>query len=65
MGLFGSALCRRCGAEDEASAYVACECEALAAVSHTDLGSFFLYPEDVRSHKSRKILNLIKGTGLP
>jgi len=63
MGLF--ALYWRCGAEDETSAYIVCECEALAALSHTYLGSFFLCPEDVRSHKSREILNLIKGTGLP
>ena len=42
-----------------------CECDAIAALSHIYLGSFFLCPEDVRSHKSREILNLIKGTGLP
>jgi hypothetical protein len=58
MGLFGSALCRKYGAEDETSAYVVCECEALAALSHTYLGSLFLCPADVRSYKSREILNL-------
>jgi hypothetical protein len=63
MGLFGSALCRRYGAEDETSSYVVCECEVLTALSHTYLGSLFLCPEDVRSYKSGEILNLIKGTG--
>ena len=30
MGLSDSPLCRRCGAEDETSALILCECEALA-----------------------------------
>ena len=29
-GLSDSPLCRRCGAEDETSAHIVCECEALA-----------------------------------
>jgi len=32
MGLTNSPLCRRCGAEEETSAHILCECEAL--VSH-------------------------------
>jgi hypothetical protein len=40
MGLLDSPLCRRCGAEDETSVHILCECEALY------LGSFFLDPED-------------------
>jgi hypothetical protein len=47
MGLGDSPLCRKCGAE-ETSADVLCECEALATLTHTYLGSFFLDPEDVR-----------------
>jgi len=43
-GLIDSPLCRRCGAEEEASSHVACECEALATLRH--LGSFILDPED-------------------
>jgi hypothetical protein len=31
MGLLDSPLCRKCGAEDETSAHVLCECEALAS----------------------------------
>jgi len=42
-------VCRRCGAEEETSADVLCECEALATLKHTILGSFFLDPEDFRS----------------
>jgi len=32
MGLSDSLLCRRCGAEDETSARILCECEALASL---------------------------------
>jgi hypothetical protein len=48
MGLSGSHLCR-CRAQEETSAHILCECEALAILRHTYLGSFFLDPEDVRS----------------
>jgi hypothetical protein len=57
MGLLDSPLCRRCGAEDETSAHILCECEALASLRHAYLGSFFLEPED--------IWNFSKATGPP
>ena len=41
MGLSDIPLCRRCGAEDETSAHIIRECEALASLRHTYLGSFF------------------------
>jgi hypothetical protein len=47
MGLSDSPLCRRCGAEDETSAYILCEREPLASLRHAHLGSF-LEPEDIR-----------------
>ena len=60
MVLTNSPLCRRRGAEEVTSAHVLCECEDLATLRHTSLGSFSLDPEDVRS------LSLgTKGTGLP
>jgi len=49
MGLTNSPLRRRCGAEDETSAHILCECEALALLIHVHLGSFFLDPDDVNS----------------
>jgi hypothetical protein len=49
MGLSDSPLCRRCGAEDETSTHILCECEALASLRHVYLGSFFLEPEDIKS----------------
>jgi hypothetical protein len=64
MGLTDSPLCRKCGAEEETSAHVLCECEALATHRHTYLGSFFLDPEDVRELSLGAIWNFIKGTGL-
>ena len=57
-GLIDSPLCRRCMAEEEPSAHVLCECEALATARHTYLGSLFLDPENVSSLKSRGKLEL-------
>jgi len=45
--LSDSPLCRRCGAEDETSAHIFCEYEALASLRHVYLGSF-VEPEDIR-----------------
>jgi hypothetical protein len=47
LGLLDSPLCRRCGAEEETSARILCECEGLASLRHVYLGSFFLEPEDI------------------
>ena len=38
-----------CGAEEETSANVLCECEALASLRRIYLGSSFLDPEEVKS----------------
>jgi len=40
-----------------------CECETLATLTHTYLGSLFLDPDDVRSLGAT--WNFMKGTGLP
>jgi hypothetical protein len=65
MGLSDSPLCRRCGAEDETSARIICECEALALLRHAHLGSSSLLPEDIRSKILGAIWNFSKVTGLP
>jgi hypothetical protein len=65
MGLSDSPLYRRCGAEDETSAHIICECEALASLVHAYLGSFFLEPQDVKSISLGAIWNISKATGLP
>jgi hypothetical protein len=65
MGLTDSPLCRRCGAEDETSAHILCECEALASLTHVYLGSFFLDPEDIKNINLGAIWNFSKATGLP
>ena len=50
MGLTHSPLCKWCEAEEENLAHILCECEALALLRHTYLGSFlFLEPDDIRS----------------
>jgi hypothetical protein len=49
LGLLDSPLCRRRGAEEETSARILCEFEALTSLRHTYLGSFFLEPEDMKS----------------
>jgi hypothetical protein len=64
MGLSDSPLCRRCGAEDENSAHILCECEALASHRLAYLGSF-LEPEDIKGISLGAIWNFSKVTGLP
>jgi len=55
----------RCGTEDESSVHILCECEALASLRHSYLGSFFLDdPEDIKSLSLGAIWNFIKGTWL-
>ena len=63
MELIDSPLCRRCGAEEETAAHVLCECEALATLGHTHLGSSFLDPEDVRNLSLGESGTFLKGQG--
>ena len=74
LGLSDSPMCRRCWAEDETSAHIRCECEALASHRHAYLGYFFLEPEDINSKiwgppgtsvKQQGSLELIWGTKGP
>ena len=65
MVLSDSPLCRRCGAEDETSAHILCEREALASLRHAYLGSFILEPEDIKSISLGAIWNFSKVTQLP
>jgi hypothetical protein len=65
MELINSSLCGRCGADEETSAYVLCECETSASLRHTCLGSFLFDPEDVRSLSLGAIWNFTKEKGLP
>jgi len=63
MGLSNNPICRKCGTEEEISVHILCECEALASLRHTHLGSFFLDPDDVRKLIIGAIWNFAKGTG--
>ena len=65
MGLSDSPSCRRCGAEEETSAHILCECEALASLRHVCLGFFFLEPEDMKCISLGAIRNFSKVMGLP
>ena len=65
MGLNNSSLCRRCGAEDEASAHILCECVALASHRHVYLGSFVLDPEDIKNLSLEPTGTLAKEQGSP
>jgi len=64
MGLSNNPICRKCGTEEETSFHILCECEALASLRYTYLGSFFLNPEDVGNLGMGAIWNFAKGTGL-
>ena len=43
---------------------ILCECEALASLRHTYLGSFVFDPEDIRKLNIGAIWNFGKGTGI-
>jgi hypothetical protein len=64
MELSNNLTCRKGGTEEETSVHILCECEALALLRHAHLGSFFLYPEDIRKLSIAVIWNCGKGTGL-
>jgi hypothetical protein len=64
MGLSDNLICRKCGTEEESSVHILCECEALASLRHTYLGSFFLDLEDIRVLGVGAIWNFAKGTRL-
>jgi hypothetical protein len=64
MGLSNKPTCRKCGTEEETPVHILCEFEALASLRHTQLGSFFLGPEDIRKPSIGAIWNFGKGTGL-
>ena len=60
LGLADSPLCRRCGVEEETSAHILCECEALASLRHAYLDSSSLGPEDITSIGLGAIWNFSK-----
>jgi len=64
MGLSDNPARRKCGTEEETSVHILCECEALPSLRRTYMGSFFLYPEDIRVLRVGAIWNFGKGTGL-
>jgi hypothetical protein len=65
MGMSDNHICRKCGTEEETSVHILCECEALASLRRTYLGSFFLGPEDIRKLSIGAIWNFAKERGLP
>ena len=59
-----SVLYRKCGVMEETSAYIHCECEALASLRHAYLGSF-LEPKDIQSIRLGAIWSFSNASGLP
>jgi len=64
MGLSDNPICRKCGTKEETSVHVLCECEALASLRQSYVGSFFLGPEDMGKLNIGAIWNFGKETGL-
>ena len=64
MGLSNNRTSRKCGPEEETSIHILCECETLASLRYTYLGSFFFDPEDIKKLSLGVIWNLAKGIGL-
>jgi hypothetical protein len=65
LGLQDSPLCRKCGVMEETSPHILCECETLASLRRTYLGSFFLEPKDIQSISLGAIWSFSKFLGLP
>ena len=63
-GLTNNLTCRKCDTEEETSVHILCECEALASLRYTYLGSFFLDLEDIGELGMGAIWNIAKITGL-
>jgi hypothetical protein len=63
-GLCNDPNCTKCGTEKETSVHILCECEALASLRLTYLGSSFLDPEEIRVLGMGAIWNCAEGTGL-
>jgi hypothetical protein len=63
MGLSNNPIYRKCGTKEETSVHVLCECEAVASLRYTYLGSFFLDPEDIRVLGMGAIWNFSKEQG--
>jgi hypothetical protein len=49
---------------EETSAHILCDCEALAPLRHTHLGSF-LEPKDIQNINLGAIWGFTRATGLP
>ena len=63
MGLSNNPICRKCGTEEETSVGFFFECEALASLRHSYLGSSFLDHEDVRKLNTGAIWKFTKEQG--
>jgi hypothetical protein len=64
MGMSSNPNCRKCGIEAETPVHILFECEVLASLRHTHLGSFFLDPGDIMHLITGVIWISGKGTGL-
>jgi hypothetical protein len=51
--------------EEETSAHILCECEALASLRHAYLGSFFMEPRDIMYVSPGAIYGYVRVAGLP
>jgi len=51
--------------EEETSAHILCDCEALASLRHAYLASFFLESEDIKRLDLEAIWNYSKASGFP
>jgi hypothetical protein len=60
MVLSNTPTSRKCGTKEETSVHILCECETLASLRHTHLGSFFLNPEKIKSLSMGAIWNFAK-----
>jgi hypothetical protein len=64
MGLLESAICRKCGQQEESSYHIHCLCLALARHNKT-FGSAWLEPTDIRTSVHKVLVLALLGVTVP
>ncbi|KAJ8951003.1 hypothetical protein NQ318_006387 [Aromia moschata] len=64
IGVKNDPDCRRCGEEEETSFHILCECPALAAIRHSNVGAIIIEPKEVTDAALETVLKFLKETGL-
>jgi hypothetical protein len=64
MGLTDNLICERCPQKDESAMHILCDCEAIIYLRFSQLGLFFIEPNDHYDTTIHKVLHFIQSVGL-